>query len=289
MIEIQDITFQYQKKPLFKDLEMTLKPGNLYGLLGKNGAGKTTLLKLCCGLLYPQAGRLSVFGRTPHLRQPAFLSDLFLVPEEFLLPPVSGALYRQMLAPLYPAFSAERFEAHLREFELELPGRLDRLSHGQKKKFLLAFGLATGARFLLLDEPTNGLDIPAKGQFRKILASELDDSRIILVSTHQVRDLEHLIDPIVILDSGKILFSQTLEDFSSHYSILHGELPAGAVVLYEEQVLGKSLSLVEGEVPGALPLDLEFLFKAVTTHPDRFTIAAPVEAAGSTRKEVAHA
>jgi len=285
MIEIRDITFQYQKKPLFKDLEMTLTPGNLYGLLGKNGAGKTTLLKLCCGLLYPQAGEIRVFGRTPHLRQPAFLSDLFLVPEEFILPPVSGALYRQMLAPLYPAFSAERFEAHLREFELPLPGRLDRLSHGQKKKFILAFGLATGARFLLLDEPTNGLDIPSKGQFRKILASELDADRIILVSTHQVRDMEHLIDPIVILDSGRILFSQSLEDFSGHYSILHGELPPGARVLYEEHVLGKSLSLVEGQVPGSIPLDLEFLFKAVTTYPDRFSPAG----SGADPKEVAHA
>ncbi len=289
MIEIRDITFQYQKKPLFKDLEMKLEPGNLYGLLGKNGAGKTTLLKLCCGLLYPQAGQIQVFGRTPHLRQPAFLSDLFLVPEEFVLPPVSGALYRQMLAPLYPAFSGERFEAHLREFDLELPSRLDRLSQGQKKKFLLAFGLSTGARFLLLDEPSNGLDIPSKGQFRKILASELDDNRIILVSTHQVRDLEHLIDPIVILDSGRILFSQTLEEFSSHYSILHGELPAGARVLYQEHVLGKSLSLVEGEVPGALPMDLEFLFNAVTTSPDRFTTAGSSRAAGPDPKEVAHA
>ncbi|PKN45270.1 MAG: hypothetical protein CVU59_09520, partial [Deltaproteobacteria bacterium HGW-Deltaproteobacteria-17] len=114
-------------------------------------------------------------------------------------------------------------------------------------------------------------------------ASELDADRIILVSTHQVRDLEHLIDPIVILDSGKILFSQTLEDFSAHYSILHGELPPDAVVLYEEQVLGKSLSLVEGALPGALPLDLEFLFKAVTNHPDRFS------GAKAAPKEVAHA
>jgi len=285
MIEIRDITFRYLKKPLFQGLDLTLAPGNLYGLLGKNGAGKTTLLKLCCGLLYPQGGSLRVFDRVPHLRQPAFLSDLFLVPEEFTLPPVSGALYRDMLAPLYPAFSRQRLDAHLAEFELPMPDRLDRLSHGQKKKYLLAFGLSTGARFLLLDEPTNGLDIPSKGQFRKILASELDAERVILVSTHQVRDMEHLIDPIVILDSGRILFSQSMEDFSSRYSLVHGELPPDARVLYEERVLGKSLSLIEGSHPGALPVDLEFLFKAVTSRPEHFTPAAVAEKS----KEAAHA
>jgi ABC-2 type transport system ATP-binding protein len=286
MIEIHDVHFKYLKKPLFQGLDLTLRPGNLYGLLGKNGAGKTTLLKLCCGLLYPQGGTLRVFDRVPHLRQPAFLSDLFLVPEEFSLPAVSGALYRDMLAPLYPAFSRQRLEAHLAEFELAMPDRLDRLSHGQKKKFLLAFGLSTGARFLLLDEPTNGLDIPAKGQFRKILASELDADRVILVSTHQVRDMEHLIDPIVILDSGRILFSQSMEDFAARYSLVHGELPPGARVLHEEHVLGKSLALIEGAHPGALPLDLEFLFKAVTGRPDHFAAAAP---AAADRQEVAHA
>lgn len=175
-----------------------------------------------------------------------------------------------MLAPLYPAFSMEQFNAHLKAFELEPPARLDRLSMGQKKKFLLSFGLATGAKLLLLDEPTNGLDIPAKGQFRQILASELDERRIIVVSTHQVRDMEHLIDPIVILDAGRILFSSTIEEFSRRFSFLHGEVPPGARVLHEERVLGRSAVLVEGQYPGALPVDLEFLFNAVTLHPEQF-------------------
>ncbi len=281
MITCQNISFKYLKKPLFENLQMDLEPGNLYGLLGKNGAGKTTFLKLCCGLLYPQKGEIRVYGQAPHHRRPEFLSDLFLVPEEFLLPPVSGKLYLEMLSGFYPHFSEERFAAHLEEFELELPKRLDRLSLGQKKKFLLAFGLASGARFLLLDEPTNGLDIPAKGQFRKLLSSALDPERVILVSTHQVRDMEHLIDPIVILDSGRILFSSTLDKFSENYSMIQGE-PDGAKVIYEERILGRNLSLIHGAHPEALPLDLEFLFKAVTTHPGSFE-------SGRSRQEVSHA
>ncbi len=285
MIEIRHLTFRYQKKPLFQDLELILTPGNLYGLLGRNGAGKTTLLKLCCGLLLPREGDIRVFGEDPAQRRPAFLSDLFLVPEEFLLPSVSGKVYCEMLAPFYPAFSQERFESHLAQFELEMPGRLDRLSMGQKKKFLLAFGLATGARFLMLDEPTNGLDIPAKSQFRQLLSAALHEERIILVSTHQVRDMEHLIDPIVILDAGRILFSSSLEAFSARYSLLSGDVPEGVRMLHEERVLGRTLSLVEGAHPHALPLDLEFLFNAVTTHPEHFADAN----AAVSRREAAHA
>jgi len=270
MIEIRQLTFRYQKKPLFQNLHLELAPGNLYGLLGRNGAGKTTLLKLCCGLLLPQEGEIRVFGQDPARRRPGLLADLFLVPEEFQLPPVSAKLYCDMLAPFYPNFSRERFLSYLHEFEMEEAGHLGQLSMGQKKKFLLAFGLATGVRFLMLDEPTNGLDIPAKGQFRKILAAESGADRIILVSTHQVRDMEHLIDPLVILDAGRILFSSSIEDFSARFSFLQGELPPGVRVVHEERALGRTLSLAEGVFPEALPPDLELLFNAVTAHPEIF-------------------
>lgn len=282
MLEIQKLTFRYQKKPLFQDLHLALSPGNIYGLLGRNGAGKTTLLKLCCGLLIPQEGEIRVFGEIPSKRHPAFLSDLFLVPEEFQLPPVSATLYINMLAPFYPRFSREQFQSHLKEFALKPTEPLSTLSLGQKKKFLLAFGLATQTRLLMLDEPTNGLDIPTKSQFRKILASVLDQDRILIVSTHQVRDMEHLIDPIVILDAGRIVFSSSFEAFSTRFSVLQGNPPQGAHVVYEERVLGRTLSLVKGVFPGALPVDLEFLFNAVTTHPEVFSTQAPYQ-------EVSHA
>lgn len=276
MLEIRQLKFGYQKKPLFQNLHLELSPGNIYGLLGRKEAGKTTLVKLCCGLLIPQEGEVRVFGKIPSKRHPAFLSDLFLMPEKFQLPPVSGQLYIKMFAPFYPRFSREQFHFYLKELEMEITEeRLSTLSLEQKKKFFLAFGLATQSRLVMLDEPTNGLDIPAKSQFCKILASVLDDDRIVVVSTHQVRDMEHLIDSIVILDAGRIVFSSSLEAFSTRFSVLQGELPPNTHIVHEERMLGRTVFLVEGIHPGAQPVDLEFLFNAVTTHPEFFAVQSP--------------
>ena len=199
MISIDGLDFGYGEKALFRQLQMSLVPGNIYGLLGLNGAGKSTLLKLMTGLLFPDAGTLSVLGRKPADREPAFLAQVFMLPEELNLPGITGEEYVSGLAPFYPRFDQERFERYSNEFELPRNTKLTAHSYGQKKKFLLAFGLASGTSLLVLDEPTNGLDIPSKGLFRRLVAEALTDDRVFVISTHQVKDVESLIDPIVIL------------------------------------------------------------------------------------------
>ena len=207
MVELGGVAFGYGKRGrLFEGLDLTLEPGNVYGLLGRNGAGKTTLLKLMSGLLFPKAGSARVAGEEVRRRTPAFLRELYFVPEEFHTPALSARALVRLYGVFYPRFDHAAMERYLAELEIDPTQSMTAMSYGQKKKVLLAFAVASGCRLLLLDEPTNGLDIPAKSQFRRLLAGAAADDRVIVVSTHQVRDLEHLIDPILILEQGAIVF-----------------------------------------------------------------------------------
>jgi ABC-2 type transport system ATP-binding protein len=211
MITIHDLTFRYDKKiPLFDHLELELAPGHIYGLLGKNGAGKTTLLKLICGLTFPMGGTIMAGEKTPGERKPEYLQELFFLPEEVYLPAANPSKLLSLYAGFYPAFNEADFRSMLKQFEVDYDQKLSKLSYGQKKKVLIAFALACNTRYLLLDEPTNGLDIPSKATFRSMLAGSCNEERIILISTHQVRDLESLIDHVLILDQGSIILSRSV-------------------------------------------------------------------------------
>ncbi len=179
MIQINDLDFTYSRqKGLFNGLSLHLEPGSITGLLGKNGAGKTTLLKLMTGLLHSNSGVISILGHDPKNREVSMLNDVFLVPEEFYFPSISIQEYVKAFAPFYPRFDQALFVRILEEFELMAENNLQKHSHGQKKKFLIAFALSTRCRLLVLDEPTNGLDIPSKSLFRKILAGSLDEDQL---------------------------------------------------------------------------------------------------------------
>lgn len=266
MVEIKNLGFGYTDEKLFSELNLTLEPGNIYGLLGRNGAGKTSLLKLIAGLLFPDQGQCRTLGVTPRHRLPAMLADIFYLPEEFHLPAMVPLGYRRLYAPFYPQFSAQRFEGYLDEFGLPRDKKLTAFSYGQKKKFLLAFGLATEARLVLLDEPTNGLDIPSKSQFRRIVAAALTEERTFLISTHQVRDMEHLIDPVIVIEDGRIIFKQSLEEVARRLRItLQMNEPDPDTVLYAEKVLGGYSVVTEGTGGEDASIDLEVLFNLVTT------------------------
>jgi ABC-2 type transport system ATP-binding protein len=267
MIEIKNLSFGYGKEALFSNLDLSAAPGNIYGLLGKNGAGKTTLLKLLAGLRFLQDGECEVLGYDPRKRPPSFLEDLFFLPEEFSLVEVSVVKFERLYAPFYPRFSPDLFHEYLDEFELDDRKNLKAYSFGQVKKFLLAFGLARRPRLMLLDEPTNGLDIPSKRQFRKILASALTDDQIVIISTHQARDLENLIDPVIILDEGRVIFNQFLEEISNRLTIqVTAESPKPGESLYTEETVTGYSAVVENTDGDEARVDLEILFNAVTSN-----------------------
>lgn len=267
MIEIKDMSFGYKKK-LFSELNLSLQPGNIYGLLGKNGAGKTTLLKLICGLRFPQGGQCSVLGFQPAHRPVHLLEQICFIAEEIHVPAISPDLYEKLYAPFYPRFDHEMFVGHLREFELDTTKRLTEMSYGQKKKFMVSFGLASRCRLVLLDEPTNGMDIPSKSQFRRLLARSLGEDQIILISTHQVRDMENLIDPIIVLDGGRIVFQQDMETASRRLTVtMEREEPADA--LWAEKTLGGWVAVRENTGSQESRIDLEVLFNTVINSTER--------------------
>jgi len=265
MLEVNNLSFSYAKKELFNELDLELQPG-LYGLLGKNGAGKSTLLKLISGELFPGSGSCLTMGFEASKRIPEMLSEIYYIPEEFDLPAMTGLQYVASYAPFYPRFSIDFFNDCASEFEIDPAGKLGSMSYGQKKKFMIAFGLATWSTILLLDEPTNGLDIPSKSQFRRLAAAGASDERIILISTHQVRDMENLIDPIIILEEGKIIFNHSIEEISESFSFeLSESMPEGEDVIYHEKVLGGYLTALKNNDNNGRAVDLEFLFNMIVS------------------------
>lgn len=265
MITIKDLTFSYKKQPpLFEGLTFSLQPGSITGLLGKNGAGKTSLLKLIAGLLFPQSGVVEVLAHSPGKREPSFLSEVFFVSEEFYLPAITIKGYVKANSPFYPKFNPELLTRLLREFELPEDKFIDKLSYGQKKKFLISFALATRCRLLVLDEPTNGMDIPSKAIFRKVMAGALDEDQLVLISTHQVKDVEMLIDKILILDNGKVILEKDMLEISSQLQFSNSHTPDGEHILYSEMVPG-GYKIITPQRNGSSSVDIELLFNAITT------------------------
>jgi ABC-2 type transport system ATP-binding protein len=264
MINIHQLDFGYGKqKQVFSKLNLSLRAGRVYGLLGPNGAGKSSLLKLMGGLLFPVSGNCEVNGFRAGERLPSFLQELFFLPEEFYMPSVRIKSYIDVNAPFYPNFNKEQFNDYLKEFQLSDNQKIGELSLGQKKKVIIGFGLATNTKVLLMDEPTNGLDIPSKSQFRKIIASAVNEERIIVISTHQVRDLESLIDDVIILNESQLIINTPMETVAEKLSFkVVPTIENPEEVLYSEHSL-KGFSVVSTSTKAEhSKVDLELLFNA---------------------------
>ena len=211
MIKVENLSFTYPKSKhmVLHDFSFSLEAGRVYGLLGRNGAGKSTLLYLITGLLTPKKGKIMYHDINVRSRLPMTLQDMFLVPEEFELPSISLKKYIDLNAPFYPNFSKEDMYKYLHCFEMDMDVNLGALSMGQKKKVFMSFALATNTSLLLMDEPTNGLDIPGKSQFRKFMASGMTDNKTIVISTHQIRDIDKVLDSVMIMDESRVLLNES--------------------------------------------------------------------------------
>jgi ABC-2 type transport system ATP-binding protein len=263
MIKINNLNFGYSKHQLlFKNLSMQLSNGHIYGLLGKNGAGKSTLLKNLAGLVYAQGGTMDVMGYDPSKRQPALLQQICFIPEEFYLPSVKIDAYVKANAAFYPNFDHPYFTSLLAEFDIPVGQKLINMSYGQKKKVIIAFGLATNAKLIIMDEPTNGLDIPSKAQFRKIMASALTEDKCIIISTHQVRDLDNLIDTVIMVDENSIALKASVEEITNKLCFKRVKELDDTVIYAEPSLAGYNVVMPNFHNEDS-KLDIELLFNAV--------------------------
>jgi len=269
MIQVQNLSFGYKRrKLLYRNLNLTLEAGSIYGLLGRNGAGKSTLLKNFTGLLFPTEGTILVNGYIPMKRLPSFLQTIYFIPEEVNVPALTIAGYKKLFSPFYPHFKEEQFASYLEQLDVKDTGKLNTLSFGQQKKFIIAFAFACNTPVLLLDEPTNGLDIPSKIKFRKLLSSVFTEERMVFISTHQIRDLDNLIDRVIIVDNGQLLLSASISEISDRLCFKTvSELPASGNLLYAEDSLKGQTIVIENIQGEDSKVNLEHLFNAVTANP----------------------
>ncbi len=263
MIQIENLQFNYGKRSkVFANLDLSLQGGHIYGLLGRNGTGKTTLLKIIMGLLFPKSGNCIVLGDDSSKRKPSILCKMFFMAEEFYTPSFTIEKYKQLYAPYYPHFNHEEFDCYLQEFELMRNAHLQKMSLGQKKKAMLAFAMAANTQILILDEPTNGLDIPSKSQFRRIIASLATENRCIIISTHQVRDIDKLIDSVIILDDREVVLSRDVEDICEKLKFTVAQNLVSEAIYSEESIDGYQ-TVLQNTDNDYTQLNLELFFNAV--------------------------
>ncbi|GGF73672.1 ABC transporter ATP-binding protein [Wenyingzhuangia marina] len=268
MITIENLNFNHSKeKQLFQDLTLQLNSGNIVGLLGKNGAGKSTLLQLLSGLLSQKSGNIDINGFEPYDKNPNFLSDLYLVTDEPYVPNIKIKSFIKNFAPLYPNFDVEKLKNILIEFQLDENMKLDKISYGQRKKFIIAFALATNSKLLLLDEPTNGLDIPSKKIFRKVLIESINEDQLVMISTHQVKDIETIIDKIIVIDHGRITFNHDLYEIAEKLQFkkvpsIHNE----DQVFYSEKCPEGYHIITPVNKNEETEVDMELLFNAINNN-----------------------
>ena len=272
MLKIENLTFGYNhRRQVIRNFNMEVAPGTICGLLGKNGSGKSTLLYLICGLLRPQGGSVDFNGFTPIQRKVGFLEDVFIVPEEFSLPSVKLADFVKVNAPFYPRFSQREMNDYLLTFDLDPETHLGQCSMGQKKKAFISFALACNTSLLILDEPTNGLDISAKRAFRKAVTMNMNDDKSIIISTHQVYDIERILDHVMIIDNQGVLLNESMYDISKRlrFGVTSDRDRIARALMAFDAPGGASIVELADDPDGETDVNLEMLFEFVEQNRDK--------------------
>lgn len=261
MNEIKNLKFSYGQNTVLDNISLALEPGRIYGLLGENGVGKTTLLTLLCGLKKPQEGSIVINGMDPYDRQPQLLEDQYYLPDEVAPVNEIASSWAKRTGAFWPKFNMDSFTELMNIFEVDPEKKMSKMSAGQLKKTYVAFALSCGARYIYMDEPTNALDIPGKAQFRSAIMKYTSEDSTIVISTHQVRDLENIIDPIVILDKNAVLLNASLEEISSNLYFDYGT-QLHTESLYTEQLPGGFIQVYPNSEGVDSKVSVEALFNA---------------------------
>ena len=251
-IEARGLRKRFGTTVALDGIDLRVEEGRILGLIGRNGAGKTTALNAILGLI-PYQGELKVLGRDPWRERDHLMRDVCLIADVAVLPRwmrVSQAL--AYVEGVHPRFDRARAEGFLARTSIRPTRKIRELSKGMVTQLHLALVMAIDARLLVLDEPTLGLDILYRKQFYdSLLTDYFDRSRTIVVTTHQVEEIEHVLTDVVFIDQGRIVLGCSMEDFELRYAEVtaHPEQAAAARALkpiYEHQLMGRSMLLFEG-------------------------------------------
>lgn len=250
---------------VLRNITMNLEEGCIYGLLGENGVGKTTFLTLLSGLKKPQLGEIDIDGHKPYDREPSFLADQYYLSDEVAAVNMKAMDYARNYGKFWENFDIGKFKEVMEVLENDTEQKMTRMSFGQLKKTYIAFALACNTKYLFMDEPTNGLDIPSKAQFRKAVTKYTREDSVILISTHQVRDLENIIDPIIILDRQDVLLNATIAEISEKLYFDYSSEPMENA-LYREMIPGGNKQVCLNQTGEDSKVNLEALFNTVHQH-----------------------
>ena len=281
LIQARGLTLRYGSKTALDDLNFTVPKGRVVGLLGHNGAGKTSLMKALVGLAKAE-GDYSVLGLQPRSQRVQLLESVAYIPDVAILPRwATVAQLIELMSGLHPRFSAERARTLLTRTSVGLGDKVKTLSKGMVVQVHLALVAAIDARLMILDEPTLGLDVLSRKSFYEMLIDEwCDGERSVLISTHQVEEIETLLSDVLMLNEGKLVLAISLEDIDRRFVALGhdpaaAEAMAAAHPLLRYRVQGGSAALFDGAPPEAvmalgqrLRPSLVDLFMALTRQPE---------------------
>ena len=262
MIKVDNLSFSYGPVPCLENISLSLEEGKIYGLLGENGVGKTTLLTLLCGLKKLRQGSIVTDGEIPSERTPSFLENQYYLPDEVAPVNSTAIAFARERGCFWPRFSEQNFCSIMELFEMDIHQKMNAMSAGQLKKSYISFALACNPKYLFLDEPTNGLDIPSKAQFRKAILSYIAEDSVVVISTHQVKDLENVIDPIIILDRRDVLLNASVAQISEKLYFDYGTTVNEASI-YSEALPGGLIQVYPNTSGRESKVNLEALFNAV--------------------------
>ena len=281
LVEARNLTLSYGANRAVDDVSFVIPKGRVVGLLGHNGAGKTTLMKALVGLTQGQ-GELSVMGLRPHDQRVQLLESVCYIPDVAILPRWARVdELITLMGGLHPRFSAERARTLLRRTSVGLKDKVKTLSKGMVVQAHLALIASIDARLMILDEPTLGLDVISRKSFYEMLIDEwCDGERSVLISTHQVEEIESLLSDVMMLNEGRLALSISLEDMDKRFVALShdpavADEMAAAHPLLRYRVQGGSAALFDGAPPPAVEAlghrvrpSLVDLFVALTRAPE---------------------
>ncbi|MGV6944855.1 ATP-binding cassette domain-containing protein [Sphingobacterium kyonggiense] len=263
MLKLHTVSYGYTKKrQILRDITLDLHPGKIFGLLGLNGEGKTTLIKLMEGMLLPQSGTIEYAGIPSKERAAAYHDQVFFLPDETKLPAMDLLDFGKTYGSFYSKFNFEEYQEYLEAFNIPQPNKLDSLSLGQRRKVHISFALACNTAVLLMDEPSNGLDIPSKSIFRKLIAKAMTDDKSFVISSHQIRDIDLLLEHLLILKDGHLLIDDSIENLSKNYQITNS-IQENDEVIYQMDELNGSTYLIKNKNMVENRFDIEFFFTAI--------------------------